>query len=110
MAYMRHMASMELDDDEKLDFAAPIEMKRPDYPCGLRICLTEKEFEKLDLDHSEAEVGGTVHGHFIGRVTSASQETRDGETCCRVEIQIEELEIESEDEENEENEAGEEED
>jgi hypothetical protein len=101
MAYMRHMKSMEMDDEDKLDFASPIPMPRPDYPCGLRISLTEKEFEKLDLDHTEAQVGGVVHGHFIGRITSVSQDQRDGETSCRCEIQIEDLEIESEDEENE---------
>lgn len=100
------MKSMELDDEDKLDFQAPIAMERPDYPCGLRISLTHKEFEKLDLDHEAAEVGGVIHGHFLGRITHVSQDARDnGEKCCRVEVQIEELEIESEDEENEENEA-----
>ena len=101
MAYMRHMKSMELDDDEKLDTLAAIPVSKPDYPCGLRISLTEKEFKKLDLDHTEAEVGGMVHGHFMGRITSvSSREQDDGANCC-VEIQIEDLEIESEDEENE---------
>ena len=104
MAYMRHMKSMELDDEEKLEHVAPISIDRPDYPCGLKIFLTEKEFEKLGLDHTVAEVGGTVHGHFMGRITSVNQEERDGNQCCRVEIQIEDLEIESEDEENEEEE------
>ena len=104
MAYMRHMVDMELSDEEKLDFHAPIEMQRPEYPCGLKISLTEKEFEKLELDSSVAEVGGMIHGHFVGRITSVSQDERDDEKCCRVEIQIEDLEIESEDEENEEQE------
>jgi hypothetical protein len=101
MAHLRQMKSMELDDDDKMDMSLPAVHHTPDFPYGLKISLTEKEFEKLDLDHKEAEVGGTVHGHFMGRITSASHEQRDGEDCCRVEIQIEDLEIECEDEENE---------
>jgi len=101
MARLRQMKSMEHTDEEKLDHVAPIAIDHPDYPYGLKIHLTEKEFEKLDLDHSEAEVGGIVHGHFIGRITSVNQDQRDGKACCRVEIQIEDLGIECEDEENE---------
>jgi hypothetical protein len=106
MAYMRHMKSMELDDDSKLDTAASFPaLTKTDYPCGLRISLSEKEFEKLGLDHMEAEVDGMVHGHFIGRITHVSHgKGPDDEPCCRVEIQIEDLGIESEDEENEEEE------
>jgi Major coat protein-like len=98
------MKSMELEDDDKIDHLVASPMLKSDYPYGLRIALTEKEFEKLGLDHTAAEVGGVVHGHFIGRVTSCSADkTEDGEHC-RCEIQIEDLEIESEDEENEEKE------
>lgn len=97
------MKSMELDDEDKLDAVCPIPMpNKPDYPYGLRICLTEKEFEKLGLDASVACVGGVIHGHFMGRITSVSAEDRDGGSSCRVEIQIEDLAIESEDDENEE--------
>jgi len=102
---------MERDDDDKLDSIAAIPILKPDFPPGLRISLTEKEFEKLDIDHSEAEVGGMVHGHFMGRIThvSSSDDASNGGEgpCCRVEIQIEDLEIECEDEENEENEENE---
>jgi hypothetical protein len=104
MAQMRQMTNMELDEDEKAETVAPISMDRPCYPYGLKISLTEKEFEKLGLDHSVAEVGGTVHGHFMGRVTSVSHDEKEEGECCRVEIQIEDLDIESEDEENEDNE------
>ena len=96
------MRSMELDDEEKLDTVLPMPMDKPDFPCGLRISLSEKELDKLGLDAPTVEhVGGVVHGHFLGRVTSVSMDQRDGENCCRVEIQIEDLDIESEDEENE---------
>lgn len=97
------MKSMELGDEDKLDTLMPIAMPdKPDYPYGLRICLTEKEFEKLGLDHADAEVGGMCHGHFMARITSVSASEGDGGKTCRVEMQIEDLAIESEDEENDE--------
>lgn len=99
------MQSMEMDDEDKLDAIMPIAMPdKPDFPYGLRISLCEQELKKLKLDIPEAEhIGGLVHGHFMARVTSISTEQRDGEQCCRVELQIEDLAIESEDEENKEN-------
>lgn len=101
---MLMMKSMEMDDESKIDAVMPIPMERPpDYPFGLRICLTEKEFAKLGLDHEDAEVGATFHGHFMARVTSVSAEERDGGKTCRVEAQIEDLAIEDESDENEEN-------
>ena len=98
---MRQMVSMELDDEDKLDAPMPMPMSnKPDFPYGLRISLTEKELDKLNLDHKSAEIGGIVHGHFMGRITSVSEnENSDGQRCC-VEMQIEDLAIESEDEEN----------
>jgi hypothetical protein len=95
MAVFHPMVSMELDDEEKIDAVAPIPMpSKPDFPHGLRICLTERELEKLDIDHTEAFVGGVFHGFFMARITSVS--------VNGVEAQIEDLAIESEDEENEE--------
>jgi hypothetical protein len=96
------MKSMEKDDDDVLDHIIENPILDSKYPYGLRIALTEKEFEKLDLDHQEAEVGGIVHGHFLGRITNVHQtQASDGNKCCRVEIQIEDLEIECEDDESE---------
>lgn len=94
------MQSMELDDEEKLDAILPFTMDKPDFPCGLRICLTEAEFEKLKLDPSEAEIGGMFHLHGLARVTSVSMTDGSNGKCCRVEAQIEDLGIESEDAEN----------
>jgi hypothetical protein len=95
----RHMISMELDDDDKLD-APSIANTKPDFPYGLRISLTETEFEKLGLDPTDAEVGAIFHGHFLARVTSVSSHSHGEGDCHRVEAQIEDLEIESEDEED----------
>lgn len=98
------MKSMEMDDESKLDAIMPIPMStKPDFPYGLRICLCEKEFAKLELDPADAVVGGMVHGHFMARITSVSASEHEGSdgSSCRVEMQIEDLAIESEDEENE---------
>lgn len=96
------MKSMEMDDEDKIDFCAPIAMPcKPDFPYGLRITLTEKEFEKLNLDPTCAVYGGMVHGHFMARITSVGGEDTSNGSTCRVELQIEDLAIECEDEENE---------
>lgn len=98
------MTDMEMTDEEMIDESpCPIMATKPTgprYPWGLRITLTEKELEKLDLDHSSACVGGMVHGHFMARVTSVSQDDRPDGMSCRIELQIEDLAIESEDAEN----------
>ena len=97
MAFTK-LVSMEMDDEEKMDFLAPIAMPdRPDYPYGLRICLCEKELTKLGLP--VPEVGDYLDMRSFGRVTSVSCEQRDGSDTCRVEIQIEQIAVENENEE-----------
>lgn len=107
MAKMSPMVSMAIDDDPA-DFGmvsiSGINSAKPRFPYELRICLTEKEMEKLDLDHSEAFIGGLVHLHAMARITSLSSHENEGSTGCRIEMQIEDLKIESEDEENSEEE------
>lgn len=100
MAKLHTMKSMELDDEEKLDACQPLPCSKPDYPYGLRICLTEAEFKKLDLDPADAQIGGIFHLHGLARITAISSNDSDNGPCCRVEAQIEDLEIESEDAEN----------
>lgn len=102
MADPHTMHSMELDDEDQLDFTSPIPMPSPpQFPPGLRICLTEKECEKAKIDAEGFEVGALVHGFFMARVTSISKNESEADSSCRIEIQIEDLGIESEDEENE---------
>ncbi len=105
MAKMMPMRSMELDDEDQFDMV-PVSpgMAKPLYPYGLRITLTDKELEKMDLDHSEAFVGGIIHLHAMARITSVSENDTDQGKCCRIELQIEDMCVESEDEENEEDE------
>ena len=95
------MHSMENEDEEKLDSPRPIACAKPDFPYGLRITLTHKEFDKLELNWKDAVVGGLVHGHFLARITSVSSDNDGEEERGRVELQIENLAIESEDEEDE---------
>lgn len=100
MANMAPMVSMALSEDEQYDYATPMPIDKPEFPWELRIALTEKTMEKLGLDPASAmqAMGGIVHGHFMGRVTSTSQNQQvDGDMCSRVEIQIEALAIDSED-------------
>ena len=102
----RTMVSMELDDESKSDAVQPIAMAdKPDFPYGLRISLTEKEIEKLDIDHASLKVGGLIHLHGFARITSVgSSEHRSkggGGKRKNCELQIEDLSIESEDAENE---------
>lgn len=101
MSKLRPMVSLELDDEDKMDACLPLPCDKPDYPYGLRICLTDKEIKKLDLDVSEAFVGGIFHLHGLARITSVSMTDGSHGKDCRVEAQIEDLAIESEDAENE---------
>lgn len=103
---MHKMVDMELDDEAIADMSAPMALpEHPRYPYGLRISLNKSDLKKLGLDSTEAFVGGYVHGHFVGCITSVSINESEHSEDCRVEIQMERLAIESEDEENEEMEA-----
>lgn len=96
------MISMELDDKEKAEMSSP---SLPKYPYGLCISLCEDELEKLNLDISDVEPEDMLHMHCLAKVTSVSKrDTSDGMTC-RVELQITNINAESEDDENEENQS-----
>lgn len=95
------LVSMELADDHKVDStisyadAAGVPKKEtPDYPYGLRISLTEKELEKLRLDCSDCATGDLVYFRACARVISKSQtEHEELGKQERVELQIEDMEI-----------------
>lgn len=97
---------MELSDDESLDMAMPCDTAvnkklLPQYPWGLRISLTQDELKKLGIDPAACTIDGMMHLHAIARITSVSCDKRqDGEERHRVELQIEQLAVESEDKEN----------
>lgn len=92
------LVDMELDDESKYDAVQPIPMsEKPDYPYGLRISLTEKELKKLGIAAPE-NIGDMIDMRCFGVVTSVSSYKQEGEggDCCRVEIQIQKLAVESE--------------
>jgi hypothetical protein len=91
------LVDMELDDEDKLDLAIPA--ARPNYPWGLRICLTHKELAKLGLE-ADCEVGDYLDLRCFATVTSVSK-TDDAASgpCCRVELQIEKMSVENENDE-----------
>lgn len=90
------LVDMELDDESKLDAAQPYPMSsKPDFPYGLRISLTEKELEKLGIDAPE-QIGDLIDLRCFGVVTCISKNSTDSGDCCRVEIQIQKMAVESE--------------
>jgi hypothetical protein len=98
---LRAMVDMEYDDEDQNDMVFPGLGEKPTYPYGLRISLTEKELAKLGSDGSECFVGGILHIHALGRITSVSSTDGEMGKNCRIEVQLEDLAIESEDSENE---------
>ncbi len=90
------LVDMELDDESKLDMAVPEIAKKPDYPWGLRISLTEKELAKLGLD-ADCDIGDMIDLRAFAVVTSVSKNKRDdGDESVRVELQIEKMAAENE--------------
>jgi hypothetical protein len=85
------LVDMELDDEDKLDMVMPYTMDRPDYPCGLRICLTDSELKKLGLE-ADCDEGDMIDIRAFGVVTSIHKEAGN----CRVEIQIQKMALEEE--------------
>ena len=85
--------------------ASPLMPQDNKYPYGLRITLTHEELEKLDVDHTDWEMGETFHIHALAKVVSKSANEREGgEASCSVELQLTHLAGESEDAENKEEE------
>ena len=97
---MAGFQDMELDDEDKLDAYRPIPTSMPDYPYGLRICLTHKETEKLDLDN-DCEVGDYLMMTVLARVTSCSSSEGPNGAECRTEMQIEKIKLVSDDDNDE---------
>lgn len=96
------MVDMSLTPEEKVERILPQSpAETSDYPYGLCICLTDDELEKLDLD-TDCEVGDTIHLVAFAKVTSRNETTVNGESKCRIELQITQLAVEDEDKEGEE--------
>lgn len=90
------MVDLEMSDDRQLESVYPIPMpETPRYPCGLRICLTHDELEKLGLDDS-CDIGDMIDIRAFAEVTSVSKTELNGEKSCRVELQLIRMQVESE--------------
>lgn len=90
------LVDMELDDEQKTDFCAPIACDRPDYPYGLRVSLDQGSLDKLKKPASAFSVGDMVDMRCFGVVTSVSQDASESGERGRVEIQIQKLGMENE--------------
>lgn len=96
---MYALADMSLSDDEKLDMPMPIAMPdAPEYPYGMRICLTQDELTKLGIDPTEAQIGGYFMLHALCCVTSLSSNSTESGDCMRLEAQIEQAAVDGDDE------------
>ena len=67
----------------------------PDYPYGLRICLTDAELSKLEMG-TDCEIGDMIDLRCFARVTSVSKNDGPDGPTCRVEMQIESMSCENE--------------
>lgn len=103
MAKLNPMVSMELDDEDKLDALMPIPMpEKPDYPYNLCFAITDKEFAKMKVDTDNLKSGMMIHVHALCRIKDMKRTENDQGKCCRAEVQIEDMCLESEEAENEE--------
>lgn len=87
-------------NDSPLNGCYPMSSDLPKYPYGLCISLTNKELEKLKVDHSDWDVGDMFHLHAMAKITSVSSREDDKGSDDRIEMQIIALSGENEEEEN----------
>lgn len=88
--WSKELVDMELDDESKLDACLPMPCETPDYPYGLRICLTHAELERLGLDH-DCETGDMIRFEAVAVVTSVNLNESNGKHDCRIELQIQRM-------------------
>lgn len=78
--------------------SAPAGSTTSAYPYGLSISFDDETLKKLGLSGDLPQIGESVHFAAIAKVTSASlneREKADGskEQCCRIELQITDMEL-----------------
>lgn len=86
------LVSMELDDEDKYD-APMVSDMQPDFPYGLKLCLTTAELEKLGIDVKDASIGDYFHITALACVTSISSNDSPNGPCDRLEAQIEAMSV-----------------
>ncbi len=88
---------MALDTEDQKEAASSVP-EPPLYPYSLCISFSEKELEKLDLD-DDCDPGDMVVLLCAAKVTSVSKRNTADDTCCRVEMQIEQIAVVQDDDE-----------
>lgn len=90
----------EVKKDVAMDCAPTVggKVSAPMYPWGLAISLEDDALAKLGLAGDMPDVGDIVQFNAIAKVTSVSQNEREGtdgtkSMCCRVELQITDMGI-----------------
>ena len=90
------LVSMEQSEDEKMGTAMPMPMPdKPEYPYGLRICLTNVELKKLKLN-DDCEVGDMLDLRCFARVTSVSKNVGEEGSYSRIELVLTDIATENE--------------
>lgn len=93
------MIDMSYDISEQKDFSLP--QPQPKYPYGLKICLSENELKKLNLE-GIPQVGKKFKAEILVEVVQVSAEGGEGDMKeHRVELQIKEMELKKEKSEDE---------
>lgn len=88
------MADMKLSKSEKKDSMPCVAENQPDYPYGTRLHLDSASLDKLGMDKLP-KVGTKVMVSAIGVVTSVSQHESKNNDSRNVDIQLQEMGVES---------------
>ena len=78
---------MRMDPNRDTDMDLPMVPRTPDYPFGLRICLTHDELAKLGIE-DDPDVGDLLHMEIMAEVTSYTNSDGESGPQRRVELQI----------------------
>lgn len=83
--------------------ATPLTMPENKYPYGLQITLSKDDLEKLNVDHSDWEIGDVFPLDILAKVVSKSvNESENGGNYCSVSLQITHIGAEEEESETQE--------
>lgn len=96
---VKKMVSMERSAPEIAEASNPA-MNMPKYSYGLSLCFDQETLDKLDLEHSDVEVGDMLHLFAMAEVTSVSKQDMGNGEKCRVELTLTHIGLENEDEED----------
>lgn len=82
--------------EDELAMSSPSLIGRNEYPYGTRIRLGTDELKTLGCSIDDFKQGDLIHVFGMARVIMTRKETTNGKECNEVELQIEDMAIESE--------------